>query len=379
MKKIMIILLLFCLANVNECSANPDIEDAIYSNSQMADIADSNNQINKILPDFSFSDITRKLSGGEEIFNLKTVISDFLKLFSEEIYLNINIMLLIIVLAIISGIVNNIQSSYNSKSISEVAFFAFFTVFMGLVIKGLHECMTLASTVVSDQVLFMKSAIPVYIALILSSGNATAAVGMEPIFLYFVQLMGTLIERIILPLIFWIAVLNMVNCLTEKFSIKKLIEFVKQVIKWGMGILMTFFVSILSMSGLTSSIAGGLGIKTMKYAIGNFVPVVGGLLSDSVDTVLASTIVLKGAMGTAGVISLILMCAIPLIKMLSLTLIYKLTAGIIEPLSDKRITSMISEAGSTAAFIFAVLLTVTVMFILGITITLGVSNKFYTM
>ena len=142
---------------------------------------------------------------------------------------------------------------------------------------------------------------------------------------------------------------------------------------------MTFFVSILSMSGLTSSIAGGLGIKTMKYAIGNFVPVVGGLLSDSVDTVLASTIVLKGAMGTAGVISLILMCAIPLIKMLSLTLIYKLTAGIIEPLSDKRITSMISEAGSTAAFIFAVLLTVTVMFILGITITLGVSNKFYTM
>jgi len=94
-----------------------------------------------------------------------------------------------------------------------------------------------------------------------------------------------------------------------------------------------------------------------------------------VNTVIASTTVLKNAMGTAGVIVIILMCAIPLIKMLALMLIYKLTAGIIEPLSDKRVTTMISEAGSAVTFIFLILLTVTIMFILGITIVISVNAK----
>lgn len=379
MKKYMVIVLVFLcvLFDVGLCATQSELANEIYKNSNIDSIADSNEKIEIAMPDFSFSDVVDNIVSGKNIFDFPSVLSTFLKLFSVELYRNIKIMMTVVLLAVISGIVNNIQSAYNSKTIAQTAFFAFFTVFMGLVAKGLSECFQIASETVSDQVLFMKTAVPVYMALVTSTGNPAAAIGMEPVFLYFIQLIGTLLEKIILPLIFWISVLNMVNCLTERFSITKLIEFTKQLIRWGMGILMTFFISILGMSGVTATITNNLGIKTMKYAVGNFVPVVGGLLSDSIDTVLASASVLKGAMGTAGVIAIALMCAVPLIKMLTFVFIYKLTAGLVEPLADKRITTMISEAGSTASFAFTILLAVAVMFILGITITVSVSGKLY--
>lgn len=375
MKKVLIFLFVCIIFTTKVFAYDSSIENAIYKESDIADIADANTQITEIIPDFSFSSLIDNLKKGDVIFQPKSIISTFLKLFANEIYININIMLVIVVLSIIWGIIANIRSSYNSKAVSDIAFFAFYAIFLGLIVNGLNQCMNLAKTIVSDQVIFMKAAVPVYSALIMSTGNIATAAGMEPIFLYFIQLISSVLEKFVLPLVFWIAILNMVNCITEKFSIKKLIDFVKQAIKWGLGILMTFFVGILGMSGFTTTVADGLGIKTLKFAVGNFVPVVGGLLSDSINTVIASTTVLKNAMGTVGVIVIILMCAIPLIKMLALILIYKLAAGIIEPMADKRITTMISEAGSAVTFIFLILLTVTIMFILGITVVISVSNK----
>lgn len=375
MKKMLVIILIYFIFCPKVMANENQIEDTIYKESEIANIADSNSQITEIIPDFSFENFIYNIENGNVLFEPKSIISSFLNLFANEVYININVMLIIIVLSIVWGIITNIRSSYNSKAVSDTAFFAFYSVFLGMIINGLNQCMSLAKTVVSDQVVFMKAAVPVYSALIMSTGNVSSAVGMEPIFLYFIQLISSLMEKFVLPLVFWITILNMVNCITEKFSIKKLIEFVKQVIKWGLGILMTLFVGILGMSGFTASSVDGLGIKTLKFAVGNFVPIVGGLLSDSVNTVIASTAVLKNAMGTVGVIVVILMCAMPLIEMLALMLIYKLTAGIIEPLSDKRVTKMISEAGSAVTFIFLILLTVTIMFILGITIVIGVNSK----
>lgn len=350
-------------------------ETIVYDNSDIVDAANSSNFIADAAPDFSFDETVKRITRGENIFDFHSALIWFLKMFSAELYENIKIMLAVIFVAIISGLISNLQTSYNSKAVSEIAFLAFFTVVVGLTVNGLSGSFTLVTETVSDQVLFMKTAVPVYIALVASSGNPAAAVGMEPVFLYFIQLIGSLMEKIILPTIFWIAVLNMVNCLNEKYGITKLIDFVKQIIRWGLGILMTFFVSILGMSGVTATITNNLGIKTMKYAIGNFVPVVGGLLSDSIDTVLSSASVLKGAMGMAGVITIVLMCATPLIKMLSFIFVYKLTAGLIEPLADSRITAVISEAGSSASFAFTILISVAIMFVLGITITVNISGR----
>lgn len=373
MKRILLIIV-FCIMEITCFAQESSVKEFIYKETDIINLADNNANINNIVPNFNFVDLINNLQEGNSISKPEKIVHAIFEIFAEEVFLNIHIMLTIIVLSLIWGIITNIQSSYNSKAVSETAFFAFFAVFLGLIIKGMYECIQLALNVISDQVLFIKSSVPVYIALVMNTGNPTAA-GMEPIFLYFIQFMSTILEKLVLPLIFWIAILNMVNCLTDKFSIKRLIESIKQIIKWGIGIFMTLFIGILGISGLTGYVTNGLGMKTLKFAIGSFVPIVGGLLSESISAVIASTVILKNALGLAGVITIILMCVGPLIKMMVLILIYKIATGIIEPISDKRITSMINEAGETITFVFLILITITVMFILGITIVINAGNK----
>ena len=50
--------------------------------------------------------------------------------------------------------------------------------------------------------------------------------------------------------------------------------------------MLTIFVGLLSLEGTLSSSVDGLTAKTAKVAISNFIPVVGKVLGDSIDTVL---------------------------------------------------------------------------------------------
>lgn len=371
MKKLIIILTVLITVFV-DAKASP-IEDAVYENSEIIQAAQNSELINDLVPDFDFKYLTAEILSGT-VFKPKEILSQFLGIFADEILLNIHIMGLIIIISVIWGIISNLQGAYLSKGISETAFYAFYSVYMGLILKGIKECAELAADVISDQVIFLKAAVPVYSSFMISSGQVSAATGLETIFLWFIQLIGSLIEKFAVPVMVWISVLNMVNCITARYNVKKLIDFTKQIIRWGLGILMTFFIGILGMTGLTAKSADNLGLKTLKYAVGNFVPIVGGFLSDSVTTVLTSISVLKNALGIAGVITIVLICAAPIIKMIVMIFIYKLTAGIIEPLTDARITNMVSEGAETVTFLFSVCAIVTVMFVLGITILISVGG-----
>lgn len=333
-----------------------------------------NENLQAAAPEFDFDAVVESIAGGAAIFDPQTLLGKFLKLFGGEVYQNIHLLLTLIVLAIVCAVLTNLQSSFASKGVSEVAFLACYVLFLGILIKGFYQCTNLARSVIADQVVFLKAAVPTYIGLLMSTGSMTTAAGLEPVFLYCVQLIGAFMEKIMLPMVFWMSVLSMVNHLSDKFHVTRLVEFIKQVMVWTLGALLTFFVGILSLSGISTSVIDGVGVKTMKYAVGNFIPMVGGLLSDSVDAVLSSTLVLKNALGVTGVIVMLLICIIPIVKMIVLIGLYKLTAGVIEPISDKRVVALVSGAASSITFLFLMLVSVTVMFVLSITIVIGFGN-----
>lgn len=377
MKKMLLILsILFCL--VTPCfaeSAATDIKQQMdaLNLSEVEGAAYSDN-LQNAAPAFDFDTLVEDIASGANVFHPQTLLGKFLKTFCNELYQNIHILLTLIVLAIVCAIISNLQSSFENKGVGEVAFLACYILFLGLLAKGFYDCTNMARSVISDQVVFLKAAVPTYIGLLMSTGGMTTAAGLEPVFLYCVQLIGAFMEKIMLPMVFWMSILHMVNHLSDKFHVTRLVEFVKQVMVWTLGALLTFFVGILSLSGFSASMIDGVGIKTMKYAVGNFIPVVGGLLSDSMDTVLSSTLVLKNALGVTGVVVMLLICLVPIIKMLVLIGMYKLTAGVIEPISDKRLVALVSGAASSITFLFLMLISVTIMFILSITIVIGFGN-----
>ena len=146
------------------------------------------------------------------------------------------------------------------------------------------------------------------------------------------------------------------------------------VIIWGIGIGLTLFVGIVSLEGTIATTVDGITVKTAKFIFSNGIPVVGKLLGDSVDTILGSTVVLKDAVGTVGVIILLVLLLTPLIKILMFLFMYSVANILIQPFAESRIVKSIEEVIEGIKVIGAILLTVNVMFIIGIVSMLKMTN-----
>jgi stage III sporulation protein AE len=66
-----------------------------------------------------------------------------------------------------------------------------------------------------------------------------------------------------------------------------------------------------------------------------------------------------------------LVCAVPIIQLAAFTLVYKLTAGLIQPICDERIVKAVNAAGSLVGLMLGVCVLLSVTFVFSVIIVLS--------
>ncbi len=221
----------------------------------------------------------------------------------------------------------------------------------------------------------MNSLIPILITLMTYTGSIVTGGLIEPIILFIINFIANIIQSILIPLVLIIATLSIVSKISDKIQISKITKFFKSSITWFLGIVLTIFVGVVSLEGTLSSSIDGITAKTAKAAVSTIIPVVGKILGDVVDSVLGCGVILKNALGFVGIIVITGICIMPIIKLATLTIIYNLAAGIIEPIADEKIVKLIDEMGGIFKLLFAILCVLSVMLIIGITLVVKISNS----
>ena len=171
-------------------------------------------------------------------------------------------------------------------------------------------------------------------------------------------------QHIILPLVFLSAVFVMINSITEKDYVKKLSGFIRKGAIFLTGLLITIFTGITAIQGIVTKSADGILINTARFSIDNFVPIVGGFAADSLDMVISCIGLIKNSVGLIGIIIIISLLILPVIKI----------AIAAEPIATKNISDSLSEIGSAAITMTVVLATGAFMFLIFITIIMGMGG-----
>ena len=169
-------------------------------------------------------------------------------------------------------------------------------------------------------------------------------------------------------------IIGIVSNISDKVQIGKISKFLKSSVIWVLGTAITIFIGVLSLEGTLTSSVDGLSAKGIKAVTANVIPVLGKALSDSVDTVLGCTILLKNAVGVVGMVVIVSICIIPIIKLSVLTISYNLTTAIAEPIADKRIVKLLEQITGTFKLLLAVTFFVSILLIIGLALTLKISN-----
>lgn len=246
---------------------------------------------------------------------------------------------------------------------------------VALVMTSFAEIISMVRQSVQNLVSFINLLIPILITLMITTGCITSAGILEPIIIFMVTIIGNFIVNVVIPIVLVSTALGIISQISDKVQIDKLAKFMKSSTIWILGVILTLFVGVTSLEGNLSSSVDGVTAKTTKAAVSNFIPVVGKILGDAVDTVLGCSIILKNAIGVVGVIIIIGICIVPILKLATLMTMYYLGSALCQPIADGKIIKLLSHMGDTFKLLLAVLCSVSVMLIIGVTLIVRISNS----
>ncbi len=352
------------------------LDDQIKDNSSISDNVRKyyGEDSQELFPDFDPGKIVSQAAKGNLNFSFKGVINRIIRYLLKEVFLNADILIKIIILCIICAVLKNLQNSFLSESVGEMAFFVCYIVLVSVLMVSFSTAMKMCMDIIDNMVSFMHSIIPLLITLLATSGSISSAGVFQPVLVLLIEIGATAIKNFFIPLIFFMTMLNIVNNISDKIQLTKLAGFMKQICTWGLGLILTIFIAIVSIQGSMGAVVDGVTSKTAKFALGTFIPVVGKYLADAADTVVGCTLVIKNASGLIAMIGILLICLAPLLKILAMVVLYKLACAFVEPISDKKITNCLNDMSSSLTYILGVTAAVAVMFLIAITIVISTTN-----
>ena len=317
--------------------------------------------------------IKEYIKSGQSSLSINKIIKAITALVFKEVKTAISLSISIIVIAIICSLIKNLQSAFANESISNIAFFACYSLLIIILSKSFIISINIAIDIIDKLSEFMAALLPVLVVMLASIGGLAQAATMDPIILTATILIPRIYKTIIIPLITISFVLQFANNISTEHKISNLCKITKQVTVWIQGILLTLFIGLLTVRGITSSTIDAVTLKTAKFAVDNFIPIVGKAFSDAIASVAGYSLIIKNAVSAVGLVIIILMMLYPVIKIFLNSIIFKLTAALIEPISDKRITNAITSAGDSLILIMSCVLSVSLMFfvLLGIMASSG--------
>lgn len=379
MKKIMILIILIILIpNVVFAETEEETEEEIMETTQdKFNISEFINEAEKytgdVLGDIDLNDMLNNAIKGN--IDNKTIYQKILKLLGSEVNSSLKILISVLVIIVIHGILKSVTDNLENNDISKIIYFVQYILIVTLVMANFTEIIKLVKDTASDLVGFINLLLPLLLTLMVYTGSIATSTILQPIILFTINFIGNIIQDMLIPIMLIIVVFAIISKISDRVQIEKISKFLKSSVVWFLGIVLTVFVGIVSLEGTLSSSVDGITAKTAKAAVSSVIPVVGKILGDVIDSVLGCGVILKNAVGIIGVIIIIGICILPIIKIGTLSIIYSLASAIVEPIADGKIVKLLDEMSGVFKILLAILCTLSVLLIIGVTLVIKISNS----
>lgn len=368
-----------CLADGNNSQDYTETKESInkYIDSQLdkINIDEVENYINKssALENIDIKTFIKEVISGEktllDIFNKESI----KMLVFDELKSSFKIAAIILVLALLSSILKSLDNSFSSGVISQITNYIIFITMVSLTLIGFKDVLSISNATIDSIIGLMKVIMPVLITLLVLVGFPITSTVLNPIFIGGVTFINLVFKQFLFVSIAIAFAILVVNNLSKNIKLKKLSSFIKQLNLVCIGAMFTIYLGLVSIQGLYVTNIDNFGIKTAKFALGNFIPVVGGFVSDSINILLSSSQLIKGVFGGIGLIVLVAICMVPAIKILSIILVYKVSAIVVEPIGEENISSFLNEVANLMIVMLACIIAITIMFFVTIAILTSIS------
>ena len=221
---------------------------------------------------------------------------------------------------------------------------------------------------------WMQALFPLLVTLLAAVGGTASSAFYHPAVMAAAGSMTALIEHVTMPLAVSVAMLTMVGGFSEELRVSRMCRLLRQAANWTLGLGFTVFIGVMSVQGLSAAAVDGVSIRTAKYAMDHFIPIVGGMFADTVDTLVGCSLVVHNAVGVLGLLLLMGALLMPLLRTVMTLFLYRAAAALLEPVADGPLCRTIGGYGDVFSLLFIIQLSVGAMFLVLIAQLITVGN-----
>lgn len=211
---------------------------------------------------------------------------------------------------------------------------------------------------------FMLVFVPVFAGITIACGGTLSGGAYSMMILGASELFTALTDKYLMPVLGVTAVLAVSGSVFPNVSVDGIVKLIKKLITWAMTVSMTLFTGFAVMKCTLAAKTDGAAVKTAKYLISGFVPIVGGAVSDAYSTVRGSFDVMRSTIGTAGNIAVLLFILPPVIEILVFRGVMWIGTAAAELLSADPLVRLMKAIDSSLAIVQSILICYSVMLII---------------
>ncbi len=329
----------------------------------------------KLLPNELDRDMVEEWMNGEDGFVLQEILEAVLSFFSLGIQDGIQFFCAVCALLLLSALFRGGKTAFGMAGVEE-AFDFLILLTLGLIcFSHIEKCFTLASDALVSVNSFFLASLPFTTLLMTLSGSASASAGLATNINFVLSLSSTLISTWLYPMLRSLFAFSVVDGMGET-SLGGFLMLIKKTVRILCVLFFTIVTAVLSLKNALAVATDSLAMRSVRFAAGNWIPVVGSLVGESAKTLSSAFGVVKTECGVLCLVVLLYLLLRPIIGIIIQKFFLSFAAGVSELLGDKKSQGFLTSLRSLLDLLTALMISQGCYLIFYITLFLNNKGSF---
>ena len=333
-------------------------------------------EISKLFPDINLQidKLFMSVIEGKGIESIREILKSILHSLTGEVTGLRSVFIMLILLGIVSAVFVNLSGAFQNNQTAYYGFYVTYLIMIIFLVQIFANVFQITKETLDNIIVFVKLFLPTYLLTITASGGSMSAIGLSQLFLLAIYGIEALLIGVILPITGCYAVLCIMNGIWEEEKLNLLLHLIKKAITMSLKIILT----IISATGILQSMITPV-IDTYKMSVLqktiSVIPGLGDLAGSAAQMILGGAVLIKNTVGLLLLIFLIILCAVPLLKLFFIMIMLKGAAAIMGLAADKRMTNCANRMGDGVMLLFQTTLCSVTFFIILVSIAAFTTNR----
>ena len=362
---IVFILLIFCPVSINKVNVAYAENDELYS--ELKETTDGildgleTDELDEYLMEesfidyFSFKEFVSAVLSGEYLTNYDSLIGFVKDVFLDSFKENLRFFVYLFVCVVLYEIFKSFcEDKYIQVKRSVKIVFCF--LFCLILLSSFKNYYGVVLSFIERVFEFTAFLFPILVALVTMTGATTSAGTYGALSVFVLSSGSYIIKYILLPVSVSIFLLSLFGSVMKNKKFDRVCDISKLIFKYVVILFFSIFGLLSFVNIMVTGSKDGINMRLTKYAIKNYVPVLGGYISDGFDFIKSCSVLIKNAFGFCSVLMLFSMLIAPLVLSLVFIFGFKILSALTGYVGDGAFSDMFNDVSKAYSNFLTVLI-----------------------